>query len=294
MKLGYFGINMGSFGTTEACIRAGRACEAAGYESVWTGEHVVLVDPQEAPSPLAPLTQQLDQGIALATIAAHTERIRLGTGVLILPMRNPLILAKELATLDLFSNGRLMVGVGVGYVKGEFDAIGVPFEERGPRTSEHIEALRAIWTQEKPHFEGEFTSFSGIQQRPQPLQEPHPPIYVGGMSKPALRRAIAHGDAYYGFFQTVEATQQLIATIREESETTERPAELGELPITITPPPGHLDRDTARRYEDLGVERLVVYADFADMGRPAIDPKSGEMDAAIAHIEKQANDLAAG
>jgi probable F420-dependent oxidoreductase len=294
MKLGYFGINMGSFATPEACVKLARACEAAGYESVWTGEHVVVIDPQQAPSPLPPLTPQLDQGIALAWIAAQTERIRLGTGIIILPQRNPLILSKELATLDHVSNGRLMVGFGVGYVQGEFDALGIPFEERGPRTTEHIEVLRAIWTQDQPHFEGQFTSFSGIQQRPQPLQDPHPPIFVGGMSRPALRRAIGHGDAYYGFFQSVEATAELLEAIREESKNTERPAALGELPITITPPAGLLDHDTARRYEDLGVERLVVFSEFTAMASSAIDPNSPELDAALAHIERQANELGMG
>jgi probable F420-dependent oxidoreductase len=255
---------------------------------------VVVIDPQQAPSPLPPLTPQLDQGIALAWIAAQTERIRLGTGIIILPQRNPLILSKELATLDHVSNGRLMVGFGVGYVQGEFDALGIPFEERGPRTTEHIEVLRAIWTQDQPHFEGQFTSFSGIQQRPQPLQDPHPPIFVGGMSRPALRRAIGHGDAYYGFFQSVEATAELLEAIREESKNTERPAALGELPITITPPAGLLDHDTARRYEDLGVERLVVFSEFTAMASSAIDPNSPELDAALAHIERQANELGMG
>jgi probable F420-dependent oxidoreductase len=292
MKLGYFGINMGTFGTPESCLRVARACEAAGYESLWTGEHVIVIDPQEAPSPLPPLTPQLDQGIALAWIAAQTDRILLGTGIIILPQRSPLVLAKELATLDHVSGGRLVVGVGVGYVKGEFDALGIPFEERGPRTTEHIEVLRTIWTEDAPAFAGRFTSFSGIQQRPQPLQKPHPPIYVGGMSRPALRRAIAHGDAYYGFFQSVEATTELLAALREEAERTERPAALGELPITITPPAGLVDRDTVRRYEDLGVERLVVFADFMAMASPAADADGPEIDAAIAHIEKQAEAFA--
>jgi probable F420-dependent oxidoreductase len=291
MKLGYFGLNMGTYATPEACIRVARTCEDAGYESIWTGEHVIVIDPQEPPSPIAPLTPQLDQGIALAWIAAQTERIKLGTGIIILPQRNPLILSKELATLDHVSNGRLFVGVGVGYVPGEFDALGIPFEERGPRTTEHIEVLRAIWTQEQPSFDGRFTQFSGIQQRPQPLQQPHPPIFVGGMSRPALRRAIGHGNAYYAFFQGVDETAALLEAIREESKSTKRPTELGELPITITPPAGLVDRDMCKRYEDLGVERLVVFADFTSMGGPAVDPNGPEIDASLAHIEKQANEL---
>lgn len=294
MDIGYFGINLGRFGTPEACLRMARACEDAGFESIWTGEHVVCIDPQEPPSPMAPDTPVLDQGVVLGWIAAQTSRIRLGTGIIILPQRNPLILSKELATLDHVSAGRLNVGVGVGYVQGEFDAIGVPFEERGPRTSEHIEALRAIWTQEKPSFDGRFTSFSGIQQHPRPLQRPHPPIFVGGMSKPAYRRAVALGDAYYGFFLNPEATATSIEALREAAKETDRPAALGELGITITPPAGFIDRDTARRFEDLGVERLIVFEDFVSMHATAAAPDGPELDGAIAFVERQANELGLG
>ena len=292
MKLGYFGINMGTLGTIDACVRVAQRCEAAGYESVWTGEHVVVIDPQEAPSPLAPLTPVLDQGIAIATAAAQTERIHFGTGIILLPQRQPLILSKELATLDHATGGRLHVGFGVGYVPGEFEALGIPFEERGPRTTEHIEVLRAIWTQDQPSYSGRFTSFSGIQQRPRPLQQPHPPIYIGGMSKPALRRAVSHGNAYYGFFLDLATTEQIIEGLREAAKSVERDPALGELGISITPPAGLIDRDTIRRYQDLGVERLIVFPDFMAMGSPAIDPNGPEMDAVLKHIDAQAEELA--
>src|SRR5262249_27208619 len=158
----------------EVAARVAKAAEAAGFDSLWAGEHVVLPDPQAPPSPLPPLAPMLDPTVALAFLAAHTNTVRLGTGIIILPQRNPLVLAKELASLDVLSGGRLSFGVGIGYLEAEFAALGVPFEDKGPRTEEYLAAMVAIWSQEKPSFAGRFASFSGVQARPQPVQKPHP------------------------------------------------------------------------------------------------------------------------
>ena len=147
MKLGFFGINMGPCADAGVALRVARAAEAAGLESVWTGEHVVLPDPQAPPSPLPPEAPLLDPAVALAFVAAGTERIRLGTGIIILPQRNPMVLAKELASVDVVSRGRLIFGLGIGYLKAEFDALGIPFTDKGPRSIEYLEAMLAIWTQ---------------------------------------------------------------------------------------------------------------------------------------------------
>src|SRR5512134_3708723 len=187
MKFALFGINVGPCAHPESATRVARAAEQSGLESVWTGEHVVLPDPQISPSPSAPETPFLDPAVALAYIAAQTSTIRLGTGIIILPQRNPLVLAKELASVDVVSGGRLLFGLGAGYLKPEFDALGVSFEQRGPRASEAIEVIRTLWTQEKPEFHGRFWSFSGIQAHPHPVQKPHPPILVGGHSPGAFR-----------------------------------------------------------------------------------------------------------
>jgi alkanesulfonate monooxygenase SsuD/methylene tetrahydromethanopterin reductase-like flavin-dependent oxidoreductase (luciferase family) len=130
MHFGLFAINMGPCVEPEAAVRVARAAEAAGFESVWTGEHVVLPDPQVPPSPLPPEYPLLDPAVALAFLAAQTRTVRLGTGIIILPQRNPLVLAKELASLDAVSGGRLLFGVGIGYLKPEFDALGVPFDDK--------------------------------------------------------------------------------------------------------------------------------------------------------------------
>ena len=134
---------------------------------------------------------------------------------MILPLRNPVTLAKELATIDVLSRGRLIVGIGVGYVPGEYEALGVPFNTRGRRADEYVDALRMLWGDEQPSFHGDFVSFDGIQCRPQPVQRPGPPIHASGMSTAARRRAVCAREGWYGFFldvdQTGEAVDELAA-----------------------------------------------------------------------------------
>jgi len=287
MDIGYFGFNLGTFDNPDAITRLLVTAEQAGFESMWTGEHVVLIDPQVPPSPVPPESTFVDTIASLAFAAARTERIKIGSGILLLAQRDPIIVAKELASIDVLSKGRLLVGVGVGYVEGEFQALGIPYEERGPRMSEHIEVLREIWTHEKPAFDGQFTKFSGIQCRPLPVQDPHPPIIVGGMSPPALRRAVAQGDGWYGFFQGLEQTEQMLKALEETAKQVERPASLGRLEISITPP-GPVDADTARRFEDLGVDRLVLMRGFEDMSGQRSE--SAE-DACVQFVEDTSREL---
>jgi probable F420-dependent oxidoreductase len=257
MKLGFYGINMGACVDPEVAVAVAKAAEEAGFDSVWTAEHVVLPDPQVAASPIPPQTPLLDPAVALAHLAADTRTIRLATGIIILPQRNPVVLAKELASLDVLSGGRLVFGLGAGYLEPEFEAVGATFAERGERTDEYIEAMLALWTQEKPRFEGRFVSFSGIDAQPRPIQKPHPPIVVGGMSPPALRRAVRRGDGWYGFALDLDATAQCVEGLRRAQQQVERGPELGRLEISVTPS-GLLDADTISGFEELGVDRLVV------------------------------------
>jgi probable F420-dependent oxidoreductase len=220
----------------------------------------------------------LDPATALAFVAAHTQRVKLATGIIILPQRNPVVLAKELASVDVLSGGRLLFGLGAGYLQPEFEAIGAPFEERGAVTSEAIEVLRALWTQASPRFEGRYWSFSGIQAMPRPVQQPHPPILVGGHSPPAYRRAVAQGDGWYGFALDLEKAGESLEGLRDAAKRVERPSQRGALEISVTPSLP-LDADTVRRYEDLGVQRLVPIL----FGRDA--------EAQLAFIEQTANAL---
>ncbi len=170
MKLGLYGINMAACIDPETSALVARAAEQAGFDSVWTAEHVVLPDPRTPESPIPAQTPLLDPAVSLAHIAAHTSSIRLATGIIILPQRNPVVLAKELASVDVVSGGRLIFGVGAGYLSAEFEALGAPFAERGERCEEYIEAIRALWTQDKPQFAGSSISFSQINAFPRPLQ----------------------------------------------------------------------------------------------------------------------------
>lgn len=258
LKIGLFGINFGACAEPENAILVAQEAERAGFESLWTGEHVVLPDPQAPPSPSPPETPFLDPAVSLTWVAAHTKTILLGTGIIILPQRNPLVLAKELASVDVVSRGRLLFGLGIGYLKAEFDALGIPFEEKGPRTVEYLEAMKAVWREDKPAYKGRFVSFAGIQSQPRPHTRPHPPVVIGGHTPPAFTRAVTHANGWYGFALDVDATAACLEGIRQSSAAHSRPAELGPLEISVTPR-GKVDLETARRFADLGVHRLIVY-----------------------------------
>ena len=257
MKFALFGINVGPCADPDTALHVAQAAEAHGLESVWTGEHVVLPDPQVPPSPVPPETPFLDPAVALAYIAAGTKTLRLGTGIIILPQRNPVVLAKELASLDVVSHGRLIFGIGIGYLEPEFAAIGVPFDHKGARTVDYLQAMVALWNQAQPAYEGRFVRFGGIQARPRPLQQPHPPLVFGGHTTAAFVRATRYANGWYGFAMNLETTAKCIAGLRAAQRQHQRPAALGALEISVTPA-GKLDADVVKRYADLGVDRLIV------------------------------------
>ena len=259
MKFGLFSTNAYACSYPDVVAGVARAAEAAGLESLWGGEHVVLPDPQAPPSPMAPQDRILDPVIALTYCAAVTTRVRLGTGIIILPQRNPLVLAKELASLDALSNGRLIFGIGVGYLQPEFRALGAPYEQRGAVTDDYLAAMQAIWSQTKPAYQGRFVSFADIQAHPQPVQRPHPPIVVGGRTAAAFRRAVQQGNGWYGFGLDVDGTAQALAGLRTAAQQYARPAHLGPLEISITPGRGAgVDLATAEKFTALGVHRLIL------------------------------------
>lgn len=264
MKLAYFGINFGACADPEIAARVARAAESAGLESLWTGEHVVLPDPQVPPSPSAPEVPFLDPAVALTWVAAATERILLGTGIIILPQRNPVVLAKELASVDVVSKGRLIFGIGAGYLKPEFDAIGAPFDQKSARTVDFLDAMLALWTMEKPAYAGRFVRFGGIQAFPRPVQKPHPPIVMGGHAPEAFRRAVRHAHGWYGFALDPGATAQCLEGLRAAERAHGRPAHLGPLEISVTPAAA-IAPDTVAQYADLGVHRLIFYRPTATL-----------------------------
>jgi probable F420-dependent oxidoreductase len=238
----------------DVAVGIAQLAESAGFDSLWAGEHVVLPDPQVSPSPMAPADRILDPVVALTFLAAHTRQIRLGTGIIILPQRNPLVLAKELASLDELSGGRLIFGIGAGYLEPEFRALGISFSDRGARTDEYLAAMRAIWKQSQPAYHGRFVSFEHIQAHPQRTM----PVVVGGHSTSAYRRAVEQGNGWYGYALDIDRTERALADIAEALKRYERPQELGPLEISVTPPAGTITLEDAQQYADLGVDRLIA------------------------------------
>src|ERR687891_1230448 len=234
MKFGLYGLHKGENTAPEALGRRARVAEDAGFESIWVGDHIAL--PPDAPDDA--YDARLEALVTLAHLAAVTRRVRLAVGVIVLPQRQPVLLAKQLTSIDVLSGGRLIVGLGVGYLEAELRALGATLADRGARTDEHIAALRALWDEPVPDFEGRFVAFSNVIQRPRPVQRPYPPIVIGGESPAAYRRARAAG-AWYGW----ERAPEQVAAVREQLG--------GQLEVTITPsPPGPIDPELARRYAD--------------------------------------------
>src|SRR5262245_19612304 len=234
MRLGLVHVNMGSMSRPDSLVAAARQAEAAGFDSVWAGEHVVLPDPQAPPSPMKPDDPALDSLLALTWAAAHTTTIRLATGIVILPQRNPVVLAKQVATLDVLSGGRVMLGVGAGYLEPEFRAVGANFAERGAVTDEYLDAMRALWYDEHPEYHGRFTGFGGVDAYQRPVQQPVS-LIVGGHSAPAYRRAVARAHGWYGYWLTPAQAAESMAGLAAAAGRVPRPADLGELEISVTP-----------------------------------------------------------
>jgi probable F420-dependent oxidoreductase len=208
---------------------------------------------------MAPDQRLLDPIVALTFLAAHTQRILLGTGVIILPQRQALVLAKQLASLDVLSNGRVVFGLGVGWCEPEMRSVGASFPDRGRIADEYLAAMRAVWTQPKPAFKGRFVSFEGVQAMPRPVQTPTPKIVVGGRTAPAFRRAVTQGHGWYGFGLDVPTTERFVTALRDAAKKHPRPAELGRLEISVTPPtPEVPDAKTVDAYAAAGVDRLII------------------------------------
>src|SRR5262245_16553006 len=261
MRLGLVHVNMGSMSRPDSLVAAARQAEAAGFDSVWAGEHVVLPDPQAPPSPMKPDDPALDCLLALTWAAAHTTTVRLATGIVILPQRNPVVLAKQVASLDVLSGGRVMLGIGAGYLRPEFDAVGANFTDRGAVTDEFLDVLNTLWYDEHPEYHGRFAEFAGIDAHPRPRQRPIP-IVVGGHTAPAYRRSVARAHGWYGYWLSPEDVAASLAGLRTAADHVDRPAELGRLEISVTPR-GRLTSERASEYAELGVDRLVVLASAA-------------------------------
>ena len=271
MRVGFSLLNNQGLDDARAMVELASQAEALGFDSVWTHDHVFNVghvfDRIGGKPYYEPLT-------VLSHVAARTERVRLGTSVLVLPYHNPIRLAKTAATLDVLSGGRLTMGVGVGSIEKETTAMGAPFAERGAFTDEAIAVMRTLWSEDEPKFDGKYSRFAGMKFSPKPLQKPIP-VIIGGISRAAIRRAARLGDGWHPLGLSPEALGQSMATLRDEARACGRDAT--KIPVSIAMTLGASTRGRAtlgrapaeivkhaRAYAELGVETLAISAGTSD------------------------------
>jgi probable F420-dependent oxidoreductase len=282
MLFGVHGINFGQVaGDIPTLLRLVTRADALGFDSVWVGDHIVIprqiasaypYSPTGTP-PFRPEEAALEPLTLLSSLAGSTSRVRLGVSVLIVPHRNPLYAAKALSTLDVLSGGRVICGVGSGWMREEFDALGLNFARRGDETDEWVRIFKACWLESEPEYHGRLYAFAKVKFEPKPVQKPHPPIWVGGNSRRAMRRAVELGDAWHPGWSRPD---QLAAQRRElEAMAAKAGRDPATIDLTLLRPMQILDRpaegprraligtpeqvaEDIRSYETVGVSHLVL------------------------------------
>lgn len=263
MRLGLHALGIGAGATRGVIDAVAAAAERSGFATLWAGEHVVMVDRSASRYPYSddgqiavPATADwIDPLIGLSFAAAATSTIGLATGVLLLPEHNPVLVAKQAATLDTLSGGRLTLGIGVGWSREEFDALGVPFERRAARTAEYAAAMRTLWRDDVASFDGEFVHFESIRVNPKPVAGNRIPIVLGGNSDAALRRVTAWGDGWYGFnLDGVPAVAERMDFLRRLCDDNGRDRAELQLAVALRDP----TVDDVRPLAELGVDELVI------------------------------------
>ncbi len=266
MKFALTGVGSGSTARPAPMIQVAQKAEALEFESLWIPEHLAVPLSMDSPYPYAADGQfpggtdarLHDPFVALGFIAAHTQTIKLGTGVFVLPLRNPLAVAKAVVSVDVLSEGRMLFGIGIGWLREEFEAVGMSFTNRVSRTREWVDMLKTLWIEETPQFNGRYHSFPPIGFNPKPVQQPHPPILFGGESDPALRRAVELGDGWIGVRHSPDSLKPLLERLKQLA--TEANRDFSTLDITVGVDAGAPNLETVKRFEDMGVHRLVVFA----------------------------------
>jgi probable F420-dependent oxidoreductase len=269
MKFGLMYANGGPFAYPQMLTHLAQTAERVGVESLWTVEHVVIPVGYKStypydPSGKIPMPAQMpipDPLSWLAYTAAVTKTIKLATGILILPQRHPLYVAKEVASLDVLSNGRVILGIGIGWLEEEFQALGIPFEERAGRTAEAVRAMRTLWKDEAQPFKGKYYAWGAVESHPKPVQKPGVPIVVGGHTELAARRAARYGDGFFPGVADDEKLTWLLGVMRDECKKIGRDAAT----IEVTSGRAVPSVDSVKHLSDLGVSRFMVPP-------PAFDP----------------------
>ena len=265
MRLGLHAIGIGTGARRDVIDAVARAAEARGMATLWAGEHVVMVDRPASRYPYSgdgaiavpAAADWLDPLVALSFAAAATRSITLATGVLLLPEHNAVLLAKQVASLDVLSGGRLSLGIGVGWSREEFEALGIPFARRGARAAEYLHAMRVLWRDDVASYDGEFVSFSDVRLNPKPVRDRRIPVIVGGNSDPALRRVATMGDGWYGFnLAGPEAVADRLE--RLSAQCAEAGRDRTDLYLAVALADGEPSETSALR--DLGIDELVLVA----------------------------------
>ncbi len=265
MKVGVFPQFGGETSSPEYVARMARGIEERGFNSVWVPDHILVPKVikssypymQDGSFPVEPTTQGLEPFTVLSFIAANTTKLRLGTGVIVLPQRNAVLTAKQAADLDVLSGGRLDFGIGVGWMADEFDALGMSFDRRGARADDYIRMMQTVWQSHESSYDGEFVKLPPVHQYPKPVQKPHPPFYFGGESKVALRRVARFGH-WFGVDVMPEEVPAKMAMLKEQCDREGR--DIKDVKVALCPYANPTDRDTLRRYEDAGIDQVIMAA----------------------------------
>lgn len=266
MDVGLF-VPLSSVNTSAAFLRTlGAAVEERGFESIWVAEHVVLFDDYDSRYPYSPDgkfpgggdTGLLEPLTALTYLAAVTDRVRLGTGICLVPQRNPVYTAKQVADLDVLSDGRVEFGIGIGWLEEEFDALNVPFAARGRRTDEYLQVMTALWTEETSSFSGELYQLRPCRLYPKPRQAPHPPIHVGGESEAAMRRAARFGQGWFTFNRLPNELPTALSALDRHLGERARSRTDTDFAISVCPYFNQLSPATVEAYAAAGVDRLIA------------------------------------
>jgi probable F420-dependent oxidoreductase len=265
MKIGISGIGIGTTPGADKVTTIAVNAERLGYSTIWAPEHVVLLDQYSSHYPYSPdhrlnmpMTRPFaDPFITLTCAAMVTSKIRLATGICLVPEHNPLVLAKVIATLDFVSKGRVILGVGIGWLEEEFHAVGVPWERRAQRTRDYITAMRKLWGDELSSYAGEFVRFEGARSYPKPIHGAKLPVFFGGESGPALKRAAEYGDGWYGLNMDLNEATAKIRRLEEMLKANGR--KRSDIEIAIRPSANaSITKDDFKRYRDAGVDELVL------------------------------------
>lgn len=242
---------------------AGQLAEEKGFHGFWVPEHVLFFPQYESRYPYSEdgkingdPRSLLDPFSALTWVAAHTSKIRLCTGICLVPQRNPVYTAKMVADLDFLSGGRVELGIGIGWLREEFDALGVPWEDRAGRTEECLGLMKSLWCEEESSFSGKYYQVKSAYQNPKPVQKPHPPLIFGGESDAALRRVATLGDGWFGFNLTPDSLEARLTVLQGLLEKQGRTLE--DIKLYVGPDQSARSQADMQRFESLGVEQVIL------------------------------------